>query len=442
MKVSIYGCGLTGLVTAWALAEAGNDVLAMPCKGELAAALNEGGINVDEPSLSGKIRMQVEQGRLRFSTEQDEVFAHGHIHFLALPGDYYSAAQALLERLSVTVAGALTVVNQSTFPVGSTTKLAEKARAARQACGVEGDVDLLCLPSFMQEGSAIENFLRPNRILVGADGGHGLVQLKEVLRPFNRNHDQLMVMPTKAAEFTKYAINGMLATKLSFMNEMANLADQLEVDIEQVRQGVGSDRRIGFDYIYPGCGFGGQSFSEDVMTLVETVEAKVEDSFLLSTVMQTNRQQKEVLFRKLWRYWQADLSGRTVALWGGAFKPNTDSIDNAPALMLLEALWAQGVTVKLYDPKAMKSLGQRYGARPDLLLCDSAYQALEGAEALLITTEWKEFWSPDFTRMMRLLKEPVIFDGRNMYDPCYMQQLGFRYFGVGRSSDHCQDDSL
>ena len=218
------------------------------------------------------------------------------------------------------------------------------------------------------------------------------------------------------------------------MNEMANLADQLQVDIEQVRKGIGSDPRIGSDYIYPGCGFGGLSFSEDVMRLAETVESCVEDSYLLSTVLDANQQQKEVLFRKLWQHWRADLKGKTVALWGAAFKPGTDRIDNAPSIALLTALWAQGVSVRLYDPKANDRVAERYGSRADLVLCDEMYQALEGADALLVVTEWKEFWSPDFERIAELMPSRLILDGRNIYDPHYLKVEGFTYFGIGRSS--------
>ncbi len=356
------------------------------------------------------------------------------MHFLALGSDQLALAEQLLTDLAVTQPNA-TVVNQSTFPVGTAERLRKHMQDVQAQQGLSGQVHLLSLPSILQEGAAISNFTRPHRIIVGADDAVGLQLLKDLMRPFSRNHDQLMVMSTKAAEFTKYAINGMLATKLSFMNEMANLADQLEVDIEQVRKGVGSDPRIGHDYIYPGCGFGGLSFSEDLITLAETVEQQVEDSYLLKTVLDTNQQQKEVLFRKLWRYWQTNLKGKTVAIWGASFKPNTDSIDNAPCLPLMEALWAQGVRIKLYDPKALSRVDDYFGSRTDLELCSTAYDATAGADALMIVTEWKEFWSPDFERLGTLLNERLIFDGRNLFDPKYMKQLQFKYFGVGRNSD-------
>lgn len=437
MKVSVYGCGLTGLVTAWALADVGNEVLVYCPAQESVDALLEGRIAFEEPGLADKLQVQLDTGRLAFCKTPEQAFSHGQVHFLALYSNQIDVARDLLLQLAQTpvsdlIADTLTVVNQSTFPVGSARRLHAEMMAVKG--DDTADIHLLALPSFLQEGAAISNFTRPSRIIVGSEGSYGLSLLQELLRPFSRNHGQLMVMSTKEAEFTKYAINGMLATKLSFMNEMANLADQLEVDIEHVRKGVGSDSRIGYDYIYPGCGFGGLTFSEDVMQLAETVEERVEDSFLLKTVLQTNEHQKEILFRKLWRYWQTELDGKTVALWGGAFKPNTDSVDNAPSLQLIEALLAQGVRLKVYDPKAMPRLQSYFGEREGLAYVPSAYAATADADALMIVTEWKEFWSPDFYRLAREMKQRLIFDGRNLYDPEYMKQLGFEYFGVGRAS--------
>ncbi|OMH31843.1 UDP-glucose/GDP-mannose dehydrogenase family protein [Motiliproteus sp. MSK22-1] len=445
MKVSVYGSGLTGLVTACALADVGNDVAVICCDNSnfdknsddknTAEKLQNAVIGFEEPGLNQKLTNQLASGRLHITADVKKGFHHGQVHFIALSSDQLDHAKVLLSQLAKEISSTITVVNQSTFPVGSATRLKALMCELQEQRGVIPDIHVLALPSLLQEGAAIANFVRPQRILVGADDDWGLRLLTDLLRPFNRNHDQLIVMSTKAAEFTKYAINGMLATKLSFMNEMANLADQLEVDIEQVRQGVGSDPRIGYDYIYPGCGFGGLSFSEDLISLARTVEDKVEDSFLLKTVLDTNEQQKEVLFRKLWRYWDTELKGKTIALWGGAFKPNTDSIDNAPSLLLMEALWAQGVHIRLYDPKALPKFQEYFGDRKGLTLCASAYEAVDGVDALMIVTEWKEFWSPDFDLLGKLMNERLIFDGRNLFDPSYMKQLGFRYFGIGRSSE-------
>ncbi len=435
MKVSVYGCSLTGLVTAWALADVGNEVVVVPCAGEAIEPLREGRISLEEPGLGDKISAQLATGRLQFSDDPLPAFSHGQVHFVALASDQLEIAESLLLQLAEHASADVTVVNQSTFPVGSAKRLRQAMLEVRRGNGQAPDIHFLALPSVLQEGAAITNFTRPHRIIVGADDEFGLQLLAELLRPFSRNHDQLMVMSTKAAEFTKYAINGMLATKLSFMNEMANLADQLEVDIEQVRKGVGSDPRIGYDYIYPGCGFGGLSFSEDIIQLAETVEERVEDSFLLKTVLDTNEQQKEVLFRKLWRHWNTELKDKTVAIWGASFKPNTDSVDNAPSLQLMEALWAQHVKIRLYDPKALPKVKQRLGERERLYYASSAYDAAAGADALLIVTEWKEFWSPDFERLGQLMTDRLVFDGRNLFDPQYMKQLGFRYFGIGRSSE-------
>lgn len=439
MRVSVYGCSLTGLVTAWALADVGNEVVLLPAAAESLSQLRRLVLDFDEPGLKSRLRQQLASGRLILADNPEQAFAHGEVHCLALEADALSYAQQLLQLLAIRATSPIVVINQSTFPVGTTGQLQQLMRQARVDAGLdsvtkEQQVACLSMPSFLQEGAAVQGFLRPNRILLGSDGGAGLQQTRELLRPFNRSNEQWLMMSTREAEFTKYAINGMLATKLSFINEMANLADQLQVDIEQVRKGVGSDPRIGYDYIYPGCGFGGLSFSDDVMQLAETVESCVEDSSLLSTVLKTNQQQKELLFRKLWQHWQADLSGKTVALWGASFKPGTDRIDNAPSLELMQALWAQGVTVRLYDPKAMARVAQRFGDRDDLLCCDDPYHALEGSEALLIVTEWKEFWSPDFDRVAELMPSRLILDGRNIYDPSYMKSQGFEYIGIGRSS--------
>ncbi|MEH6469918.1 MAG: nucleotide sugar dehydrogenase [Halopseudomonas sp.] len=435
MRVSVYGSGLTALVTAWALADVGNEVLVRPADEESLADLCRLELAFDEPGLTERLEKQLAVGRLQWAESDSQAFCHGELHCLALEADGLSLAETLLSQLALTATTPITVINQTTFPVGTTERLQQLMRQAQAEHNLNQDVACLSLPSFLQEGAAIQGFTRPSRILLGIDNGSGLELARELLRPFNRNHEQWLLMSTREAEFSKYAINGMLATKLSFMNEMANLADQLQVDIEQVRKGVGSDSRIGYDYIYPGCGFGGLSFSEDVMQLAETVESCVEDSKLLSAVLETNRQQKELLFRKLWQYWQADLGGKTVALWGAAFKPGTDRIDNAPSLELMQALWAQGVKVRLYDPKAMPRVEQRFGTRSDLRCCDDLYQALEGADALLIVTEWKEFWSPDFERVAQLMPSRLILDGRNIYDPAYMKSLSFNYIGIGRSSE-------
>ena len=435
MRVSVYGCGLTALVSAWAFADVGNEVLLWPGQQESLAKLRRLVLDFDEPGLKDRLKQQLVTGRLLPAESEADAFSHAEVHCLALPANALTRAEALVERLAIGARAPIVVINQSTFPVGTTEQLQSRMRKVRKEHDLDAAVSCLSLPSFLQEGAAIQGFTRPKRILLGADDAEGLQQSRELLRPFNRSNEQWLLMSTREAEFTKYAINGMLATKLSFMNEMANLADQLQVDIEQVRKGVGSDPRIGYDYIYPGCGFGGLSFSDDVMQLVETVESCVEDSYLLRTVMETNRQQKEVLFRKLWQLWQADLQGKTVTLWGAAFKPGTDRIDNAPSLELIKALWAQGVRVRLYDPKALEQVKERFGERADLCYCDDMYQALEGSDALMIATEWKEFWSPDFTRVAELMPSRLILDGRNIYNPAYLKGMGFRYYGIGRSSE-------
>ncbi|RYZ96057.1 MAG: UDP-glucose/GDP-mannose dehydrogenase family protein, partial [Moraxellaceae bacterium] len=318
---------------------------------------------------------------------------------------------------------ALVVINQSTFAVGSSPYLASLLNAAQS---------LVYVPDFTQEGMAIDSIARPNKIILGCDDARAEATVREIFRPFNRLKDQFLKMSLREAEFTKLAVSGMLATRISFMNDLSNVADALGVDIEQVRVGIGSDKRIGEAYLYPGCGFGGQSFSEDVMSLAQTVSGVGIKSKLLQQVLQINEDQKEVLFRKLWRYYDCNLQGKVVGIWGAAYKPNTNKIDNAPTLKILEALWAQGVTVKLHDPRALQKISQHYGSHPQLILCDSQYEAAEQVDALMLVTEWKQYWSPNFKRLKLAMKHPLILDGRNIYNSDYLKNLGFEYVGIGR----------
>jgi UDPglucose 6-dehydrogenase len=291
--------------------------------------------------------------------------------------------------------------------------------------------DIVANPEFLKEGAALDDFMRPDRIIVGAGSPQAIEAMRELYAPFNRNHGRLLVMDVRSAEFTKYAANAMLATKISFMNELANLAERLDVDIEHVRVGIGSDPRIGYDYIYPGCGFGGSCFPKDVSALERTAHQVGYEADLLRAVTAVNERQKSVLFDKVRRHYDGDLAGRVFALWGLAFKPNTDDMREAPSRSLIEALWAAGATVQAYDPQAMDETRRIYGERADLLLCETKDAALHGADALLIVTEWKPFRSPDFDAIKAALTTPVIFDGRNLYDPDRMSREGFTYYGIG-----------
>ena len=345
--------------------------------------------------------------------------------FLALqPG-----AQALAGEIADWLAGSGAcglLVNQSVFPVGTSEALQGRLAEARSPARV------VALPETLQEGVAIDSFLRPHHILLGCDDPQAETLMREILRPFNRRRDVIRVMGLREAEFTKLAISGMLATRLSYMNDMALLAEQLDVDIDTVRQGVGSDPRIGEAYLYAGCGFGGSGFSRDVMSLTDTLRSKEVSAKLLEQVMEINERQKEVLFRRFWRHFEGEVAGRRVAIWGAAFKPGSDRVDNGPALKLIEALWAQDVQVHVHDPLALPELSVWAGGHPDLILHDDPYQAVADADALMLVTEWKQYWSPDWSRLRETLGTPLILDGRNIYDPDYVRGQGLLYHGIGR----------
>ncbi len=386
-----------------------------------------------EPSLDDFILEQIAAGRLKISLNYAPTATTQRI-FLAMAPNQQDEAVMLIKKLATYPKTDVLLINQSTFPVGTTEYLEALLRTTslQKNDGSLANRVAVSLPDLMQEGSAIAGFTRPNHWLLGCCDEWAEAEVREILRPFNRRRDNLMVMTQREAEFTKLAITGMLATRLSFMNDMANLADSLQVDIEQVRQGVGADPRIGEHYLYPGCGFGGLSFSRDVMSLAHSLESSGVGSDLLEEVLAINERQKELLFRKLWSFFKTDLKDKTFAIWGAAFKPGSDRIDNAPVLRLLQALWAQGAKVKIHDPKALPALVEWAGERDDLEACETPYDALKGADALLLVTEWKNYWTPDFEQIKASLKQPVILDGRNIYDPAYIRSLGFTYFGVGR----------
>jgi len=369
------------------------------------------------------LREQRAAKRLAIGRLVDAPAAGVSVVFLALELDDTALAQEIVARLAALQRPFWLVVNQSSFPVGTTDHL-------QQVLGEAGTV--VSLPDLLQEGVAVQHFMRPPQLLLGCSDPHAESLVREMLRPVSRLRDQFLVMTPKQAEFSKFAIMGMLATRVSFMNDMANLADTLEVDIEPVRQALGADPRIGQAYLYPGCGFGGPSLSRNVMDLASTLASSGVGSALLDQVLRINEHQKEVMFRKLWRHYHTRLEGKTVALWGAAFKPNTGRIDNAPALRLLEALWAQQVTVRVHDPLALSTLHRRYGERADLVLCDDAYEAARDADALVLVTEWKQYWNPDFALLKSLMRAPVLLDGRNIYDPRFVRRNGFAYYGVGR----------
>lgn len=426
MKLTVAGHNLCAQVTAAAFASTGHQVSLLVTHAEHRAALAQGISLWREPGLDALLKEQLVSGRLQLIDQPEAPIS---ILFLSLEPNQLAEAEALVDCLAQLPDQSVLLVNQTTFPVGTSEALEARLNAHASQTRQRAVVSL---PDLLQEGAAISGFTRASRLLLGCTSEWAETQVRELLRPFNRRSDHLRVMTPREAEFTKLAITGMLATRLSFMNDLANLADALQVDIDRVRQGVGSDERIGEHYLYPGCGFGGLAFSRDVMSLASTLENTGVGSDLLDEVLAINERQKEILFRKLWQHFATDINGRTFAIWGAAFKPGSDRIDNAPILVLLQALWAQGARVRVHDPKALPALADWAGVRDDLQLCDDPYAALEGADALLLVTEWKTFWSPDFERIRQALKQPVIFDGRNIYDPAYMRGLGFSYYGIGR----------
>lgn len=419
MELCVYGDTLNALVTAAALASTGHQVSLRTLNEELDALLGQGLTPFREHDLEQMLRDQLAEQRLRIDTGDAALPARLRAVFFAFAENHYATALALAERLR---AHSFLLINQSAFQVGATEALQQQ---------FSGPV--VAMPEFVQEGAAVESFVRSNRLLLGCDDAHAERLVREIFRPFNRQKDHFQVMLPREAEFTKLAINGMLATRVSFMNDMANLADKLAVDIEAVRQGVGADPRIGEAYLYPGSGFGGLGLVQNVTHLAGALADQGVKSALLEQVIDINERQKEVMFRKLWRHYDTHLAGKTVAIWGAAFKPGTARIDNAPVLALMQALWAQGAKVAVHDPQALGSLQAFFPAPPgDVSYCDDMYRAAEQADALVLVTEWKAYWSPDFERLKNTMAQPVLFDGRNIYEPSYVRQCGFTYYGVGR----------
>jgi UDPglucose 6-dehydrogenase len=439
MKITVVGTGYVGLVSGTCLAEVGNDVLCLDVDPEKIRILEEGGIPIHEPGLLDMVRRNVAAGRLHFTTDVERAVRHGTIQFIAVgtPPDedgsadlqYVLAAARNIGRLMTDYK---VVVDKSTVPVGTGAKV--KAALAEELAkrAVDTPFSVVSNPEFLKEGAAVEDFMRPDRIVVGAEDEQAIHLMRALYAPFQRNHERLIVTDVKSAELTKYAANAMLATRISFMNELANLAEVLGADIEMVRQGIGSDPRIGYHFLYPGCGYGGSCFPKDVKALIKTAHDDAGITLkVLTAVEEANDAQKHVLTGKLKARF-GDLAGRHFALWGLSFKPNTDDMREAPSRELIADLFAAGATVTAYDPVAMHETQRIYGDEPRLKYADSPMAALKDADALVIVTEWKEFRSPDFDAIKAALKQPLIFDGRNLYDPKFVRGLGIEYFAVGR----------
>jgi UDPglucose 6-dehydrogenase len=439
MKVSIFGTGYVGLVTGACLADMGHDVICVDVDQSKVAKLNQGVIPIYEPGLETIVKHNFEAGNLRFTTNAEDAIAHAKLQFIAVgtpPDEDGSADLQYVLKVAETIATHMTsekiVIDKSTVPVGTGDKVRAKIDSVLAGRGVSIDFDVVSNPEFLKEGAAVGDFMKPDRIVIGISKESSQAPMRELYAPFNRNHDKVLFMDVRSAELTKYAANAMLATKISFMNEMANLAERLDADIEAVRLGIGSDPRIGFQFIYPGAGYGGSCFPKDVQALTKIAADVGYEAELVQSVENVNNRQKHRLFEKLSAYFKGDLAGKTIAVWGLAFKPETDDMREAPSRCLMEALWDAGATVQAYDPEAAEECARIYGERADLSLANNKEYALENADALVICTEWKNFRAMDYEMVKQKLVHPVIVDGRNLYDPAIVRSYGIEYFAIGR----------
>jgi UDPglucose 6-dehydrogenase len=442
MRVTIFGSGYVGLVTGACLAESGNDVLCVDVDAKKIEGLKRGEIPIHEPGLDALIKTNVDAERMRFTTSAAEGVAHGQLQLIAVgtpPDEDGSADLKYVLAVARSIGEYMTeykvVVTKSTVPVGTADKVGAAVAESLRKRNAEVEFDVVSNPEFLKEGAAIEDFMRPDRVVVGADNPRVTELMRALYEPFTRSREKVIVMDVKSAELTKYAANAMLATKISFMNELANLAERFGADIEKVRVGIGSDARIGYHFIYPGLGYGGSCFPKDVQALGRSARGVGYEAKLLDAVESVNNAQKRVLFNKIHKHYGGSLAGKTFAVWGLAFKPGTDDMREAPSRVLLEALWKEGAKVRAFDPAAAKEAQRIWGEREGLTLTSRAREALDGADALVIVTEWKEFRSPDFDHLKKTLKAPVIFDGRNLYDPVSMKKQGFKYYAIGRGEN-------
>jgi UDPglucose 6-dehydrogenase len=439
MKVTIFGTGYVGLVTGTCLADVGHDVLCVDVDQKKVDNLNVGIIPIYEPGLDSIVKQAVQNGLLNFTTDMDRAVSHGDLQFIAVgtpSGEDGSADLQYVVKVAETIGQRMAeykvVINKSTVPVGTAEKVSEALSKELAARGAKIPFDVVSNPEFLKEGAAINDFMKPDRIVIGTSSERAEKLLRELYAPFNRNHDRMIFMDVRSAELTKYAANAMLATKISFINEIANLAECLGADIEKVRNGIGSDPRIGYHFIYPGCGYGGSCFPKDVMALINIAKGCNYKAELIESVDRVNQQQKHKLFSYVQKHFNNDIAGKTFAIWGLSFKPNTDDMREAPSRVLIEALWKAGAKVQAYDPVAMDETQRIYGLREDFKLVGTKEAALENADALIICTEWKNFRAPDFDFIKQTLKQPTVIDGRNLYDPERMRDHGFNYYAVGR----------
>ena len=448
MRITIFGSGYVGLVTGACLADAGNHVVCVDVDERKIEMLKAGEVPIHEPGLDAIVKRNFDAGRLRFTTHAKEGVDHGQFQLIAVgtPPDEDGSADlrhvlAVARGIGEHMTEYKVVITKSTVPVGTADKVRDAVAGSLRRRGAAIEYDTVSNPEFLKEGAAISDFMKPDRVVVGTASARATELMRLLYEPFTRNHDRIIVMDVRSAELTKYAANAMLATKISFMNELANLAEHFGADIEAVRIGIGSDPRIGYAFIYPGVGYGGSCFPKDVQALKRSAHEVGYEASILNAVESVNNRQKRVLFDKIKAHF-GDLRGKTFALWGLSFKPNTDDMREAPSRVLIEALWAEGAKVRAYDPVAMPECTRIYGRRPDFTLCKTSPEALTGADALAIVTEWQEFRSPDFDYVKGALKTPVIFDGRNLYDPLHMARAGFSYYAVGRGQQILRPGTL
>jgi len=445
MKVTIFGTGYVGLVQGAVLAEVGHDVICVDVDQEKIGLLRQGKIPIYEPGLESLVEENLSANRLRFSTDAEEAVLHGELQFIAVgtPPDEDGSADlkhvlTVAETIGRYMESHRIVVDKSTVPVGTADRVREHITQTLNDAGKQSlTFDVVSNPEFLKEGNAVGDCMKPDRIIIGTSSKHTEEVMRELYAPFNRNHDKVIVMDARSAELTKYAANCMLATKISFMNEMANLAEMLGADIEMVRHGIGSDPRIGYHFIYPGVGYGGSCFPKDVRALIHTADKLNFDAKVLKAVEARNQDQKTTLFQKINAHFKGDLVDKTFAVWGLAFKPNTDDMREAPSRVLIEALWAAGARVQAFDPEARKEMHRIYGNRNDLVLSKDKEECLQGADALVIVTDWQAFKAPDFNTIKSRLSSPLIFDGRNLFNTRKLKREGFFYFAIGRGEVPC-----
>jgi UDPglucose 6-dehydrogenase len=439
LRISIFGSGYVGLVQAAVFSEVGHDVVCIDIDPSRIEQIKGGDLPFFEPGLADLVKAGVAQGKLRFTSDTEAAVEHGDYLFICVGTPSAADGSADLQYVMAVARGIAqhmtsrkVIINKSTVPVGTADQVSALISQVLAERGVEIHHEVCSNPEFLKEGSAVADALRPDRIIVGVRSENAVGEFQRMYESFNRNHDKMMVMDPRSAELTKYAANAMLATKISFINEIANLAEAVGADIEWVRKGIGSDPRIGYQFIYPGAGYGGSCFPKDVTALEHLTETCGTGGQILAAVHAANENQKRKLSDRVLGRFGADLSGRTIAVWGLSFKPNTDDMREAPSRVLMESVWAAGGHIKAYDPQAMEVCAAIYGERNDLTYTPTKEDAIDGADCLVICTEWKAFRSPDFGDITARLKHPVIIDGRNLYDPAYLEELGIEYYGIGR----------